>query len=160
MKTLIAISDTHGRVDALSEIRHLVAENDFIVHLGDGFADFKELYFKFPKKAFAVRGNCDFFLSLPEEEILEIEDSKVLCCHGHRYGAKMGDGQLLARAKELGCNVVLYGHTHCARIFEHDGITLVNPGMMKFPLNAGGTYAYLVFNRKKVTAVLVGTPMI
>ena len=160
MKTLIAISDTHGRVEAVSEIKRLVDENDYVVHLGDGFADFKELYFKYPKKAFAVRGNCDFFLSLTDEEILEIEDSKVLCCHGHRYGVKSGEEQLFSRAKELGCNVVLYGHTHRAKIIEKDGITLVNPGMMKFPLNAGGTYAYLVFNRGKVTAVLVGTPMI
>lgn len=160
MKTLLALSDTHGRVQAISELKRLVDENDYVVHLGDGFDDFKELYFKYPKKAYTVRGNCDFFLSLPDEEILEIEESKVLCCHGHRYGVKTGEDQLFARAKQLGCNVVLYGHTHRACITERDGITMINPGMMKFPLNAGGTYAYLVFNKEKVTSVIVGTPMI
>lgn len=159
MKTLIAISDTHGCNQTLFSLRARVDENDYIVHLGDGFLDFRSFYTEYPKKAFAVVGNCDFMPSVPDEEVLEIEDSRVLCCHGHRYGVKMGLERLAYRAQELSCNVVLYGHTHCANITELGGVTLVNPGALKYPLEAGGSYAYLVFHGKKVTATLVGNPL-
>ena len=159
MKTLMAISDTHGRVESISELQSLIEENDYVVHLGDGFFDFKNVYCAYPKKAYAVRGNCDMFAALPQEEVLEIEDSRVLCCHGHAYGVKSGIDRLIYRAQELSCNVVLYGHTHVARIDEKSGVTLVNPGSFRNPLKAGGSYAYLVFNGKKVTAVIVGNPM-
>ena len=88
MKTLIAISDTHGSSEPLFELIPRIEENYFTVHLGDGFTDFKSVYCQFPKKTYAVRGNCDFFQTLPEEEVLEIEQSRILCCHGHLYGAK------------------------------------------------------------------------
>lgn len=159
MKTLIAISDTHGCVQPYLGLATLVSENDYIVHLGDGFSDFRSTYCEAPKKAYAVHGNCDFTPMVPAEEVLEIEESRVLCCHGHQYGVKSTLDRLVYRAKELSCNVVLYGHTHRAEISEVGGVTLVNPGTLKYPLNAGGSYAYLVFNKSKVTAVIVGNPM-
>lgn len=159
MKTLIAVSDTHSYGEALFELLPKIEENDFTVHLGDGFTDFKNVYCQFPKKTVAVRGNCDFFQGLPEQEVLEIEQSRVLCCHGHLCGAKSGLDGLIARAKLLHCNVVLYGHTHRAQIDEIEGILLVNPGTLRLPLKGGGSYAYLVFNGKRTTAVIVGHPM-
>ena len=159
MKTLIAISDTHGCNQPLFSLMPRVEENDYVVHLGDGFSDFRSSYAEYPKKAFAVVGNCDMMPSIPEEEILEIEGSRVLCCHGHRYGVKTGLERLAYRAQELSCNVVLYGHTHRADITEMGGVTLINPGTLKYPLEAGGSYAYLVFHEKKVTATIVGNPI-
>ena len=134
-------------------------ENDYVVHLGDGFFDFRSYYHQWPKKAYAVCGNCDGGIPLPTEEILEIEGSRVLCCHGHEYGVKGGLSRLAYRAQELACNVVLYGHTHSAAIDELGGVTLVNPGSLKYALELGGSYAYLVFNGRKVTAVIVGNPL-
>ena len=103
MKTLLALSDTHGRVQAISELKRLVDENDYVVHLGDGFDDFKELYFKYPKKAYTVRGNCDFFLSLPDEEILEIEESKVGTTHadGNNFQLSSFNSQLRKRNQNI-----------------------------------------------------------
>ena len=69
---------------------------------------------------------------------------------------KSGLETLAARAKELACDVALYGHTHTPLISEVGGVTLVNPGSLRFDVGAGGSYAYLVVNGKKVTAVLVG----
>ena len=39
MRTLVVNSDTHGRTEGLNALRPLFAENDYIVHLGDGAAD-------------------------------------------------------------------------------------------------------------------------
>jgi predicted phosphodiesterase len=44
-------------------------------------------------------------------------------------------------------------------VHEEGGVTAVNPGSLRCPLKAGGSYAYLVFNGEKITAVIVGNPM-
>ncbi len=159
MKTLIAISDTHGQTAPLKSLQPRIDENDFIVHLGDGFHDFRSVYYSYPKKAYALKGNCDPFQSLPREEILEIEKCRIFCCHGDAYGVKTGLDRLICRAQELSCNVVLYGHTHRADVSEYAGILLVNPGTLSGPLSGGGSYAYLVCSGEKATAVIVGDPL-
>ena len=52
--------------------------------------------------------------------------------------------------------MVLYGHTHLAQITEMDGVTLINPGTLRYPIGKGGGYAYLVVHKDKCTPVLVG----
>jgi putative phosphoesterase len=59
------------------------------------------------------------------------------------------------RAKELGCSLVLYGHTHYAEIIEDDGLTLVNPGAIHSPVAGTPSYAYVVIQGDKVTAKIV-----
>lgn len=156
MKTLLAISDTHGNKRGVDKLKPLFDENDYAVYLGDGFSDFKEVFSEAPDKCYFCKGNCDFFSPLPEEGIIEIERARIFYCHGHRYGVKSTLAALAKRAKELDCSVALYGHTHTPLITELNGITLVNPGSLRFSVGEGGSYAYLVVHGEKVTAVLVG----
>ena len=85
--------------------------------------------------------------------MIQAEGISVLCCHGHKYGVKSGPKRLAARAKELGCEVALYGHTHRAKVEEIDGVLCVNPGA------AGSytepSYCYLVVHHGKATATIV-----
>ena len=159
MKTLLAVSDTHGNKAALDVLRPLVEENDYIVHLGDGYADYREIFSDYPKKAYLCKGNCDFYAPLPEEGVLEIERVRIFYCHGHHYGVKGDLSRLAYRAKELDCSVALYGHTHTPLISEIGGVTLINPGSLRFALHQGGSYAYVVVNGEKVTAVIVGNSL-
>ncbi|MBQ8374818.1 MAG: metallophosphoesterase [Clostridia bacterium] len=159
MKTLIVLSDTHGNKAGVEALAPLVKENDYAVHLGDGYGDFRETFFENPDKAYFCGGNCDLLAGLPAEGVLEIERTRIFYCHGHKYGVKSGLQNLAYRAKELDCSVALYGHTHLANIAEMGGVTLVNPGTLRYPLDCGGSYAYLVVNGEKVTAVIVGNPM-
>ena len=159
MKTLIAISDTHGNKSGVNGLVPLIEENDYVVHLGDGFADYRDVFSSYPKKAYLCKGNCDFFSALPEEGVLEVEQARIFYCHGHCYGVKSDLTRLAYRAKELDCAVALYGHTHTAAVQEIGGVTLVNPGSLRFPLHQGGSYAYLVVNGEKVTAVIVGNSL-
>ena len=69
---------------------------------------------------------------------------------------KGGLGVLAKRAKELDCQLALYGHTHQAGVTEIDGVTLVNPGSLRYPFGEGGSYVYIVINGEKITAVIVG----
>ena len=156
MKTLIILSDTHGNRKIADELSSRIAENDYIVHLGDGAADMREVRALFPDKVYACRGNCDGFSPLPEEGELEVEYLKIFFCHGHRYGVKSDLTALAMEAKRRDCQIALYGHTHNALISEIEGVTLINPGSFRFPVGKGGSYCYLVVNKDKFTPVIVG----
>ncbi len=156
MKKLIIMSDTHGGSKGVEQIAPLVAENDYIVHLGDGVGDVRELTKEYPDKVYACAGNCDFFSPLPDEGILEVERARIFYCHGHKYGVKRDLYALAQAAKEKDCDVALYGHTHVARIDKIDGVTLINPGTFRLPTDIGGSYCYLVVHKNEVTPTIVG----
>lgn len=156
MKRLIAVSDSHGNAKAVEKLLPLIKENHYFLHLGDGLSDLRAVLEEFPKKTYFCLGNCDFYGGVSDEGILEVEQVKIFYCHGHRYGVKGGLGALAKRAKELDCQLALYGHTHQAGVLEIDGVTLVNPGSLRYPFGEGGSYAYIVINGEKITAVIVG----
>ena len=156
MKRLIVVSDSHGNAKSVEQLLPLIRENHCFLHLGDGLSDIGAVLSECPKKTHFCSGNCDFYGGVADEGILEVEDVKIFYCHGHKYGVKSGLGILAKRAKELGCSLALYGHTHQAQVVEIDGVTLVNPGSLRYPVGEGGSYAYIVVNGEKITAVVVG----
>ena len=152
MKTAVVLSDSHGRRGAVERVSPLFSENDFIIHLGDGASDMRETFSRYPDKTYVLRGNCDVMYGLGEM-VLEAEGIKILLCHGHHYGVKSGLKRLAMRAKALGCDVALYGHTHSAAIEEVDGVLCVCPGAIgDF---SGASYCYLVLHKGKVTPTIV-----
>ena len=156
MKRLIAVSDSHGNAKAVEKLFPLIKENHYFLHLGDGLSDLRSVLDECPKKTYFCVGNCDFYPGVLDEGVLEVENVKIFYCHGHRYGVNGGLGVLAKRAKELDCQLALYGHTHQAGVSEIDGVTLVNPGSLHYPFGEGGSYAYIVINGEKITAVIVG----
>lgn len=152
MKTFVVISDSHGRRGTVERLRGLFAENDYIVHLGDGAADMRAVTEEFPEKTYVLQGNCDLFFAM-QECVLTAEGVSVLCCHGHRYGVKAGLERLARHAKELDCEVALYGHTHAASIDTVDGVLCINPGALGS--YSDPSYCYLVIHEKKVTPTIV-----
>ena len=152
MKTILIISDSHGNIKGVDELLPRIAENDFVIHLGDGAADMRTARSLYPEKVYACAGNCDFYSPLPLDGELEAEQIKIYYCHGHRYSVKSGLDLLAEEAKRRGCEIALYGHTHEAKISVVDGVTLINPGSMRY----SRAYCYLVVNKDKFTPVLVG----
>ena len=155
MKTIAVLSDTHRNRRAIDNLSRVLEECDYIIHLGDTSEDGAYIRSNYGNKTYLVNGNCDG-IKLGEDELtLEIEGVKLFAPHGHLYGAKSGFARLAARAKELGCGVALYGHTHSAREDEVDGVTLINPGAMtRYSRNS---YCYLVLNDGKAVAKIVET---
>ena len=122
MKTFVILSDTHGRRRNVEKVLPILAENDCIVHLGDGSGDLREFSRTHPEKdVIVLKGNCDFSYGM-EEYVIEAEGVRMLCCHGHKYGVKSGLARLAARAKEQDCTVALYGHTHRAAASDHGDV--------------------------------------
>ncbi len=152
MKTFVVLSDSHGRRGVAEKLAPLFAENDVIVHLGDGSSDLREVFSQYPEKTYLFCGNCDFAYGA-EEGVLEAEQVRIFCCHGHKYGVKSGLERLAARAAELDCDVALYGHTHKAGSERVNGVLCINPGSAG--AYADPSYCYLVVHRGKVTETVV-----
>ena len=156
MKKLIIISDSHGNVKGVDDLLPLVAENDYLIHLGDGVTDIRELRDAYPNKVYFCAGNCDFYSQYPTEGVLEVGGVRIFYCHGHQYGVKQDLLTLALATKSRGCDVALYGHTHEANIKQYDGVTLINPGTLRYGVGKGGSYCYLVIHQGKIAPVIVG----
>ena len=76
-----------------------------------------------------------------------------------QYQVKSTLALLAQETKRRGADIALYGHTHKPLITQLNGVTLINPGSMRFPVNEGGSYCYLVINKAKFTPVIVGDKM-
>lgn len=127
---IFLISDTHGNQSAVLKAYAAVGKVDTIIHLGDGEADSSLLSAIADCPVLQIAGNCDAGSRAPRELICEWENIRLLLCHGDRYGVKAGFSRLIERGHETGVDAVLYGHTHLARIEQHDGLWLINPGTM------------------------------
>ena len=151
MKTLVLFSDSHNT--PLSEsFKQVLDEADFVVFCGDGIEGLTNYLNR--SNFYAVRGNCDG-ISLPDEIEFTVEDVKVFATHGHLYKVKSGLLNLEYKAKEVGADLVLYGHTHCADITVGGNITLINGGSMSYSYLGERSYCYVVIDKKNIIAKIV-----
>ena len=136
MRALI-FSDSHGDEENLRWMAELMSRRglvDAYVHCGDGAQDFERvenylLTLSPQARIYGVRGNCDYFVhDVPDQRVMRLGTVNVLITHGHLYGVKTTLSLLPRPAKELGCSVALFGHTHRPTLEERDGILLMNPG--------------------------------
>lgn len=152
MTKIVVLSDSHGYWKLVEKISPLFAENDFVIHLGDGSRDMRPYSAEDPDKFILLQGNCDALSGL-RDYVLEAEGKRIFCCHGHRYGVKRGLEDLAQAAKERDCDIALYGHTHSADICEVNGVLCINPGAMSGYM--GVSYCYLVLHGDKVVPTIV-----
>lgn len=153
MTTLVVLSDTHGNHEAIDKLSQIFEESDYIIHLGDVSSDMRGVASRYPQKTYRVIGNCDFSYE-KDEMTLEVEGHRIFFCHGHKYGVKSDLKKLVSRAKELGCDIALYGHTHEKKIEEIDGVLTINPGCLtRYTLQK--SYCYLCIHKDKVVPTLV-----
>lgn len=124
MKILIT-SDTHGRFNVLKKISDLHKDINLHIDAGDLLLTQKELD---SLKVIAVKGNTDYFLDLPLQQIVSFDNKKCLLVHGHIQNVKYGLEKLIAYAKILEVDYVVFGHTHEQKLVTIDGITYINPG--------------------------------
>ena len=151
MKTIVAFSDLH--YSAIPDrLKSVALESDYVFFLGDGCMRLGDLLFH--EGLVAVKGNCDD-CNFKRDEIVEIEGVKCLITHGDLYGVKRDLLPITLRAKELGCQLVLYGHTHYAMAEDIDGLTLINPGAIHSPVIGTPSYAYIVINGNHITHKIV-----
>ena len=54
MKKLIIISDSHGNMSGVTGLLPLLSENDYLIHLGDGAGDVRELRDAYPERVYQI----------------------------------------------------------------------------------------------------------
>lgn len=103
---------------------------DLLIHAGDGRRDIDRLLNEVSIPCQSVAGNCDFAGDLPSELHIMLERWSVFLTHGHHYGVKQGLMRLGLKARELGSDLVVFGHTHQPYHGDYHGVTLFNPGSL------------------------------
>jgi len=143
MKILV-ISDTHNRISDAYAVAQDVPDVTHILHLGDCISDAEELAKFLPHiSVLMVRGNNDFLSDGMDERVLSLCGHTILMTHGHRYGVKTSLDRLAVRAKMIGADMVLFGHTHIKQDEKLDGITFLNPSARGYIIiNEDGTYEF------------------
>lgn len=122
MKILL-VSDTHGSSAFIKAIEH--EQPDLIIHAGDSqlpSSNFKDL------SMLIVNGNCDYGLGYQDEIFYTINQDMIMLTHGHNYFINADLSQLALAAKNYGCNIAIYGHSHIANVEYVNDILCINPG--------------------------------
>ena len=132
MKILV-FSDSHGRtVDIYDAIEREAP--DGVIHLGDYTEDVREL-----RRAYAY-----FDSDFPMFIVITLGCVKMYLSHGHRervYG--MSSGVMANRARENGCALAMFGHTHRLFLEQIDDIMVFNPGSISLPRGGKKSYGRL-----------------
>ena len=150
MKILV-VSDTHRYQGNLYELFEELDDIDYVIHCGDveGCEDEIESVCEVP--FVAVAGNNDFCSFLPRDRVLEFEGHKIFVTHGHMYNVSSGLWRIIDEAKDRGCDVALFGHTHRPTYSTDGELQIMNPGSISLPRQASGnpTYAILELEEGK-----------
>lgn len=132
---IVVVSDTHRNFAELNDVVERNLDADLVIHLGDGENEFRDVSSLHPEKAMIyVRGNCDFG-EYKDEQIVTACGYKIFCTHGHLQHVYSGLDLLVSEAKQNGCKIALYGHTHLYRTEVIDGVFVMNPGSLNEPRN-------------------------
>ena len=132
---IVVMSDSHGKYSAVeSVVERNLGVTDIFVHLGDGERETDMLCEKYPHIDLRrVAGNCDYASMLPQYLIIDTDSARIFCAHGHRLFVKGGTETIRSVARDNGCNVILFGHTHERYLSYEDGIYVMNPGSCAMP---------------------------
>lgn len=143
---IIVFSDTHGNYSAMHKIFKRNGDADLFIFLGDGERDLDSLRVQYlDKKIVNVSGNCDFASLTPENDIYMTDNGiKIFFTHGHKWGVKYSTDMLFYKAKEIGAQIALFGHTHCRYYAYEEGVHILNPGSAGAPRDGKpASYAYI-----------------
>lgn len=155
MKRLLVFSDSHGSIDNCEEvINRFKYKVSGIIHAGDYARDAEDLESIYPDiPVYYVHGNTDYISRAPGEITFEIDGVRIFLTHGHEYYVKQevhsGYRTLLNKAKIMEADLCVFGHTHVPVTELNLGVTLLNPGSIRF----NGEYAVVEIEKGKVKTV-------
>lgn len=129
MKLLI-MSDTHGDEEIIERVKGYHPDAYKVIHCGDS-----ELPYAHPlmQGIECVKGNCDHDQNYLEEMLFQVNGDRVYVTHGHLYDVKNSPMKLIYRAKEVGAQIVCFGHSHILGAEYIDDILFINPGSLLKP---------------------------
>lgn len=147
---IAVISDTHRIPTYINLAKDKLQGADILIHLGDNTDDIETLTKGFKGEVYAVKGNCDFSNKYPKEQIIQVCNKKIYFTHGDLFGVKYGMNNIFYKGKEVGADIVLFGHTHQHIIFEEEGIYFMNPGSISLPKSSGRYIGFIDLQEEKL----------
>lgn len=125
---ILVLSDSHGNVENMARCAELTDPN-IILHLGDCQRDAEALHRQLPAIPMqTVPGNCDWRAVDTPEVLTEYAGVRILMMHGHTRNVKASTMSAIYAAKEMGAQILLFGHTH-RPLVDYDGtLWVMNPG--------------------------------
>ncbi|MBE6703326.1 MAG: YfcE family phosphodiesterase [Ruminococcaceae bacterium] len=159
---ILVLSDTHGRADLVeATVRRVRA--GILLFLGDGLRDLNVVSDDVVVRS--VRGNCDFFgADVPESRVELFGGYRIFMTHGHRYGVKYGEKDVILAAAQANADILLYGHTHrpvsrwlaagdtVAETVLQKPLLVFCPGSLGQPPNGRPTFGMLTVRHNGVLA--------
>lgn len=149
---ILVLSDSHGKFNVVKQIINQYGKTcDALIFCGDGIGDiatilsssFDDDFFAcIPKVISFARGNGDpsnypvtenQTIKIPEKQILQVNNQKILIVHGHKQGIDFDTTSLKFEMQLLDCKTAFFGHTHIAQQINEDGFSLINPGSCSRP---------------------------
>ncbi len=144
MHKILVVSDTHRKDENFYRVVEKESPVNLIIHCGDTEGSETQMQQLAGAPMRIVRGNNDFFCSLPDEQVFEVWPHTFFVTHGHRYLVNMGSDEVQREAFSRGADVVIYGHTHRPIAAEIDGMYVFNPGSLSYPRQEGRKPSYIV----------------
>jgi putative phosphoesterase len=152
---ICVISDTHRHASSIDALADKIKAVDVLIHLGDNVDDVAIIEKYYKGRIINVKGNCDFSVGKPNDRLEEVCGKKIFLTHGHRYSVKEGLSKLKYKALETGADIVLYGHTHIAKIDYEEGIWYINPGSAAEPRDGAPSFAIIDISGKSIDPNLI-----
>ncbi len=148
---ILIVSDSHGRDEYLLAAIEAERPFDLLIHLGDFQTDEREIEKMAGVPVFMVSGNCDYYTRISDVRFVELEGFRIFMAHGHNHGVRWGDTRRLTRtARQHGCDIVMFGHTHCPVEDRTDPKLLVlNPGSIALPRQQGREHTYMILTLRR-----------
>jgi uncharacterized protein len=134
---IAVFADTHGNREAMRSALSSEGPFDLMVHLGDGLQDAVKVSEETGVRLCGVLGNEDFGLDFPVRRTLDLGAWQLLLMHGYQFditpyqGREIWEKHYRAMAGVsvmAGADALLFGHTHQALVWDHEGTLLCNPG--------------------------------
>ncbi|MGQ4832882.1 MAG: metallophosphoesterase [Candidatus Asgardarchaeia archaeon] len=158
------ISDTHDNLNAIKEVVSILSSGDFdvIFHCGDIVSPFVVNEFKpIGNKMHVTFGNNDgdiYTLTnrlhnigakvYNTPSIVTLEDTKIFFMHGFN-GVELTNKIVTSLAKSNDYDIILYGHTHFAKVEKIGSTLIVNPGECSGYLTGKRSYAIIDTEKKE-----------
>lgn len=142
MKDILIVSDTHGYSRHLEDVLKKAGPLDLVIHLGDSSGE-ERLIPKLASCPFELVAGNNGYGNFPRGKVITIEKYRILLTHGHLYRVNYTYRELAQEARRQNCQIAMCGHTHIPALEEYEGITIVNPGSLSLPRQAGGRPSFI-----------------
>jgi putative phosphoesterase len=154
---ILVLGDTHAR--RMTELPLILIKTiekvDWVIHVGDFTSEqvLNKLIELKNSNFYGVYGNSDpmsIRKRLPSKNIVHINNVKIGFTHPVIGGSSsLTEKRVLAEFKDINVDVIIYGHTHEAKIKKLANKLIINPGKGYLEENTFGprsSYAILTLN--------------